>query len=77
MKCPRSIGSMGAEKFMWSEQRTAAHKVPRRESTQPRCSENFRATHHLCSRFNRSRISVSRISCLVDAGVFGASDCMI
>ena len=76
MKCPRSIGSMGAGKFMCSEQRTAAHKVPG-VNAWPRCSQIFRATHHLCSRFNRSRISVSSISCLVNAGVFGASDCII
>jgi hypothetical protein len=76
MKCPRSIGSMGAGKFMRSEQRLAAHKIP---VVQRAASllENFRATHHLCSRFNKSRISVSSVSCLVIAGVFGASDCMI
>src|SRR5260221_6313338 len=28
MKWPRSIGSIGAGKFIWSEQRLAAHKVP-------------------------------------------------
>src|SRR5260221_498938 len=28
MKCPRSIGSIGAGKFIWSEQRLAAHNVP-------------------------------------------------
>jgi hypothetical protein len=37
----------------------------------------FARRDHLCSRFNRSRISVSSVSCLVNAGAFGASDCMI
>src|SRR6516162_9858951 len=35
MKCPRSIGSIGAGKFMWSEQRLAAHKVPSVKARSP------------------------------------------
>ena len=76
MKCPRSIDSIGAGKFIWSEQRLAAHKVPGVKA-RSLAARNFRATHHLCSRFNKSRISVSSVSCLVIAGAFGASDCMI
>ncbi len=78
MKCPRSIDSVGAGKFMSSKQRTAAHKVPCVQHA-ALLLESFHPTrrHHFCSRFNRSRISVSRISCLVNAGALGASDCMI
>ena len=76
MKSSGSIGSMCAGKFMCSEQRTAAHKLPG-ANARNLAARKFSCDHHLCSRFNRSRISVSSVSCLVSAGVFGASDCMI